>query len=202
MPTIELIRLIDLSGTFVFALSGALVASKKDMDILGSLVLAVVTASGGGILRSLLIGDFPVPLLKDPLYLILCILAVLVVFCFKNYLHKLEKPIIILDAIGLGIFVSIGISVALGKGMNWWASLLMGIITGSFGGVIRDVLSNEIPLIFQKEIYATACLAGGVLFLVLNYFKVQPDLVVYLSAFLVFAVRLLAVKYKWDLPKC
>ncbi|MDX1920165.1 MAG: trimeric intracellular cation channel family protein [Candidatus Caenarcaniphilales bacterium] len=202
MPLLELITILDLTGTFVFALSGALVASKKDMDILGSLVLAVVTAAGGGTLRSMLIGDLPVPFLKDPLYLILCILAVLVVFCFKSHLHKLEKPIIILDAIGLGIFVSIGISVALGKDMNWWASLLMGIITGSFGGVIRDVLSNEIPLIFQKEIYATACLAGGLLFLLLTKLNLQSELVVYLSALLVFAVRLVAVKYKWDLPKC
>jgi uncharacterized membrane protein YeiH len=198
---IYLVHILDLIGTFVFALSGALVGANKKMDILGMLVLAVVTAVGGGTLRSILIGDVPVSFLKDPLYLISCVLATLAVFCSRQLLSKLQKAILIFDAIGLGIFVSIGISIALDKGLSAWASLLMGIITGSFGGVIRDVLSAEIPLIFQKEIYATACFVGGLLFLLLNQLGCSQEWVISLSAFLVCAVRLLAVRFNLALPK-
>lgn len=198
----QLIYFLDLFGSLVFAISGALVASRKDMDILGMLVLAIVTAVGGGTLRSMMIGDAPVPFLKDPMYLIMCTVAVLIVFCFKKLLLKLEKPMIVFDAIGLGVFVSIGISVALDKGMTPWASLLMGIITGSFGGVIRDVLSNEIPLIFQKEIYATACLIGGAIFLLLKQFNVPEEIIVFVTALIVFGVRVVAVKLGMSLPKC
>ncbi|MDJ0624890.1 MAG: trimeric intracellular cation channel family protein [Candidatus Caenarcaniphilales bacterium] len=201
MQFISFIQFLDFFGSFVFALSGAIVASRKGMDILGMLVLAVVTAVGGGTLRSILIGDAPVPFLKDYLYLTVCILAVLIVFYFKRFLLKIGKPMIFCDAIGLGIFVSIGISVALDKGLSPWASLLMGVITGSFGGVIRDVLSNEIPLIFQKEIYATACLIGGGLFLVLRQLNAPEEIIVYISAFTVFGVRLIAVKLGLSLPR-
>ncbi len=202
MDFLQLIHFLDLLGSFVFALSGALVGANKKMDILGMLVLAIVTAVGGGTLRSLLIGDFPVPFLKDPSYLVLCALATATVFFLKTYILRLEKAILILDALGLGIFVSIGISIALQKGLPPWSSLLMGIITGSFGGVIRDVLSAEIPLIFQKEIYATACFIGGVLFLLLSKLGLGQEWVISLSAAVVFIVRLLAVRLNLSLPKC
>lgn len=196
-----LIHFLDLAGTFVFALSGALVGAKKKMDILGMLVLAIVTAIGGGSLRSILIGDAPIPFLKDISYLICCILATIIAFAFSHKLKKFQKAILVFDAIGLGIFVSIGISIALNKGLSNWASLLMGIITGSFGGVIRDVLSAEIPLIFQKEIYATACLIGGLFFLILHSLKLPSELIILLSAFLVCTTRLLALYLKLSLPK-
>lgn len=201
MNLTDLIHLLDLIGSLVFALSGALAGAKKGMDALGMLVLAIATAVGGGTLRSLLIGDVPVPFLQDPIYLVVCALATFLVFVSQPLLAKLYKPILILDAIGLGIFVSLGISVALEKNLAPWASLLMGIITGSFGGVIRDVLSAEIPLIFQKEIYATACLAGGLLFLILRHFALPQEVSIIASALLVFAVRMLALRLKWALPK-
>ena len=201
MSLIELLHFIDLLGTFVFALSGALMGANKKMDLLGMLVLATVTAIGGGTLRSLLIGDLPVPFLRDYSYLVVCILATIAVFCFKTSLSKFNKAILLFDALGLGIFVSIGISVALDKGLSYWASLIMGIITGSFGGVIRDILCAEIPLIFHKEIYATACLIGGILFLILHKLGLNYEFTVLASATCVFIVRLIAIRLNLSLPK-
>jgi uncharacterized membrane protein YeiH len=201
MPFFALIHCLDLLGTFVFALSGALVGANKKMDLLGMLVLAIVTAVGGGTLRSILIGDAPVPFLRDATYLLICCFATFIVFCFRLVLGKLEKAILVFDALGLGLFVSIGIWVALQKGLTPWASLLMGIITGSFGGVIRDVLSNEIPHIFQREIYATACFFGGLLFLVMHKFGVNQEWTITSSALLVCVIRLIALRFKLSLPK-
>jgi len=196
----ELIQVVDILGVFVFALSGALAAVKKKMDILGMLVLAVVTAVGGGTLRSILIGDTPVPFLRDPNYLIACAIATLLVFFFHRLIKKLDKPIIIFDAVGLGLFMSLGVTIALEKGLPMWASLLMGIITASFGGVIRDVLSAEIPLIFRKEFYASACLVGGLFYLALSYYQVNHEILIIASAFTVFVVRMLGIHYNWSLP--
>jgi uncharacterized membrane protein YeiH len=201
VPFTELVRVLDLVGSFVFALSGALLGSKKDMDLLGSFVLALATACGGGALRSMLIGDFPVSFLKDPSYVLICFLAVILVACFKAQIQKLEKPVLILDALGLGIFVSLGISISLSRGLSPWSSLILGIITGSFGGVIRDVLGNEIPLIFQKEIYATACLFGGVLFLGMEHLNFSREISILVASLTVFFIRLFAVKNNWALPK-
>ena len=194
---------MDLFGTFVFAISGALVGSRKQMDLLGMFVLASATAIGGGTLRSILIGDYPVPFLKDWSYLLIIAVATVSVFFMKTIYEKMEKPIVIFDALGLGVFVGLGIAISLDKGLTSWAALIMGIISGSFGGVIRDVLGNEIPLIFQREIYATACLIGGLVFLLLKYFlNIPEDLNIALSGLIVFIVRMISVKLDLSLPKC
>ena len=196
------LKILDLLGVFVFAASGALSGSRKNMDILGIFVLATVTAVGGGSLRSILIGDLPIGFLKDISYLIVCLGATLAVFILQSHFERLEKLILVFDALGLGAFTIIGINIALAKGLSLWASLLMGIITASFGGVVRDILINEIPFIFQKEIYATAALIGGILYLALNKLSIIPnELNICLSAFLICAIRLFSLKLKLSLPK-
>jgi uncharacterized membrane protein YeiH len=196
----DLIQFVDILGVFVFAISGALVAIQKRMDILGMLVLAVVTAVGGGTLRSILIGDTPVPFLQNPSYLIACIGATLIVFYFHRLLKKLDRPIIIFDAVGLGLFMGLGMTIALERGLPIWASLLLGIITASFGGVIRDILSAEIPLIFRKEFYASACLIGGLFYLALSHYQVNHEVLIVASTLTVFIVRMLGIHYNWSLP--
>src|SRR5581483_4172589 len=142
---------LDLGGTFVFAVSGVLRGIQKKMDIFGMLVLAVATASGGGALRSILIGDYPIPFLKDANYLIVCALATLLVFLFRHHFVRRLRAIIFFDAFGLGFFLTTGTTIALNHHLNYWASILLGVITAAFGGVIRDVLCAEVPLIFKRE---------------------------------------------------
>lgn len=201
MNFIDLLQVLDLMGVFVFAVSGAIVAAKKQMDILGMLVLAVATASGGGTLRAVLMGDTPVPFLRHPAYLLVCITAVFLVFVFYKFLLKLQKPMILFDALGLGLFMALGISAALTRGLDPWAALLMGVITASFGGVIRDILSAEVPLIFRSDFYATACLVGGVFYFLLQLVIPSRELLILLVAFIVFVVRFIAIKQKWSLPR-
>lgn len=196
------LKFFDLLGVFVFAASGALSGSRKNMDILGIFVLATVTAVGGGSLRSILIGDLPIVFLKDISYLIVCLSSTVAVFILQSHFERLEKWILVFDALGLGAFTIIGINIALSKGLSLWASLLMGIITASFGGVVRDILINEIPFIFQKEIYATAALIGGILYLIINKFTLIPnELNICISALLICAIRLFSLKLKLSLPK-
>lgn len=193
--------LLDILGTFVFALSGAVAGVKKKMDIFGMSVLAVVTASGGGMLRSVLIGDTPVSFLQNPWYIIAAIFATIFVFLFRHYFFKHTKTILFFDALGLGVFVSIGITIALANGLTFWASILLGVITACFGGVLRDVLSVQVPLIFRKELYATVCFIGGFIYVCLLFFTVSKEIVITASFLTVFIVRVLAMKYKWSLPR-
>lgn len=192
---------LDLAGTFVFAVSGVLRGIQKEMDMFGMLVLAVATASGGGALRSIMIGDYPIPFLKDPNYLIVCVLATCIVFYYRNYLIKKTKAILFFDAFGLSFFLSSGVTIALSHHLGYWASILLGIVTASFGGVIRDVLCADVPLIFKKELYATAALAGGLVYIVLFHFKVPQVQTILMASSTVLAARLLAIKYDWSLPR-
>lgn len=192
---------LDLAGTFVFAISGVLRGIKKEMDIFGMLVLAIATASGGGALRSILIGDYPVPILRDANYLIVCIVATCLVFYFRDYLIKRTKAVIIFDSFGLGFFLSSGMSVALSHHLSYWASILLGIVTAAFGGVIRDVLCAEVPLIFKRQLYATACLAGGLVYILLFHLRAPQVWTIFAASSTVIVIRLLSVKYRWSLPR-
>lgn len=197
----QLLYRLDLAGTFVFAISGALRGIKKDMDVFGMLALAVVTASGGGALRSVLIGDYPIAFLQVPSYLVVCALATAIVFFFREQLIKRTKAVIIFDAFGMGIFLSLGTTVALDHHLSYWAAVLLGMVTAAFGGVIRDVLCAEVPLIFRKELYATACIAGGLVYVMLFHFHAPQTVTVFASMISAIAIRLLSVKYRWSLPR-
>jgi uncharacterized membrane protein YeiH len=194
------IYLIDIVGTFVFAISGALAASEKRFDIFGAGILALVTAVGGGSLRDMLIGSTPVGWMQDLNYLAVIVAAVLISYFFKPYILKLRRTMFLFDTIGIGLFTILGIQKTLSVGLSPVIAIMMGTVSAVFGGVLRDVLSNEVPLIFRGEIYATTCLAGGSLFVILQWIWPAPVINMLLGIALVITLRALAVRKHWTLP--
>lgn len=197
----NIIYILDLVGTAAFAASGAWIGVRKHMDLFGVLVLGVVTAVGGGTLRDLLLGDIPPFSLKDETYICIAITVSLIVFINRVKLKVFEKPLLYFDAIGLGTFVVIGTTKALDFQLGFLGAVLMGVMTGTAGGVIRDILANQVPLILRREIYASACVAGGALLVVLEHFGTGRPLAALLAAGTVITVRLLAIRYDWGLPR-
>ncbi len=191
---------LDLLGTAAFAVSGALFAIKKRMDTFGVLIIAFVTAVGGGTLRDMLIGADRITWMKDLNYIYVIFVSVLLAIVFRKKIGYLSKSLFLFDTIGLGIFTIIGTEIGLQNNFHPLICVSLGMITATFGGVIRDTLSNEIPLIFQKEIYATACIIGSVTYLILNKYKIDQDLIHILTTVMVITVRLIAVKFKLKLP--
>jgi uncharacterized membrane protein YeiH len=197
----SLLYTLDLIGTVAFAASGAWVGVKKEMDLFGVVALGMVTAIGGGTLRDLLLGDLPPFCLQNEIYLWLPVATALLVFVLHRNLPPLIQPLLYLDAIGLGTFVIIGTSKALAFGTGPVGAVLMGILTGTAGGVIRDVLANEVPLILRQEIYASACVLGGALLVILSRLEVAEPARLLVAACSVILIRMLAIHYNWSLPK-
>lgn len=197
----KILYILDLIGTAAFAASGAWVGVRKHMDLFGVLVLGVVTAVGGGTLRDLLLGDIPPFSLQDETYIYIAITVSLVVFANRKRFEAFEKPLLYFDAIGLGTFLVIGTTKALEFQMGLLSAVIMGVMTGTAGGILRDVLANQVPLILRREIYASACIAGGVLLVVLEQAGAGRIASVLLAAGTVIALRLLAIRYEWGLPK-
>jgi len=193
------ISLIDYTGTFAFAISGIRLASAKRFDWFGAYVVGLVTAIGGGTTRDLLLNVTPFWMLQ-PSYLIVTALALISVILFGKYLIRLNNTFFIFDAVGLGLFVVVGIEQTLDAGFPFWVAIVMGMITGSVGGIIRDILINEVPLIFRKDIYALACVIGGLVFFGCDMMNVSPTITQLLSAISVILTRVLAVKYHISLP--
>lgn len=187
-------------GTLVFAISGALAASEKKFDIFGAYILAAVTAVGGGSLRDVLIGSTPVGWMKDTNYLLIIILAVPISIFFKSFILRLRKTMFLFDTIGIGLFTVLGLQKTIGVGLSPAIAVLMGAVSAVFGGVVRDVLSNEVPLIFRKEIYATACLAGGGIFLLADFFIHDVNISMLIAIGFIITIRTLAVLKNWELP--
>lgn len=196
----NLLYVLDLIGTAAFAASGALAGVRRRMDLLGVLVLGIVTAIGGGTLRDILLGDTPPFCLKDETYLYIAIGVSLLTFFCHHHLDRYLSPLLCFDAIGLGTFVVIGTEKALNFNAGFIGAIAMGVMTATAGGVIRDILSNQVPLILQKEIYASACLAGGALFYLLSLCQLPRPAVMLLSASLVVCLRWLAIRHNWALP--
>ncbi len=191
--------IIEVIGTMAFAISGIRLAVYKRFDWFGAYVVGLVTAIGGGTLRDLLLGA-PVFWMQTPIYLATTAVALLAVILIKKPLVCGFRSLFLFDAIGLALFVIIGLSKTLSMGYPMWVAIVMGCITGAFGGVVRDILINEEPLFFRKEIYATACLAGGVAYAFTDMLPVGalvPDAV---CATVVIGLRILANHYKWRLP--
>lgn len=199
--TMSLLYCLDLLGTAAFAASGALAGIRRGMDLFGVLVLGLVTATGGGTLRDLLLGDTPPFIFKDETYLYLSIAVSLAVFIFRKKMHVLHHPLLYFDAVGLGTFVVIGTGKALDFRMNFVGAVMMGVMTATAGGMIRDVLSTQVPLVLQREVYASAALAGGALLYLLHQTTVPHSLSLLVSALVVVVVRLLAIHYNWSLPR-
>lgn len=197
----SIIHILDLVGTAAFAASGAWLGVRKHMDLFGVLVLGAVTAVGGGTLRDLLLGDIPPFSLKDESYIYIAMAMALTVFANRTRFAAFEKPLLYFDAIGLGTFVVIGATKALDFQLGWLGAILMGVMTGTAGGVLRDILANQVPLILRREIYASACVAGGALLVLLEIFGTPRPVAALLAAATVIVVRLLAIRYDWALPK-
>ena len=193
------IDIIDYIGTFAFAISGIRLASAKKFDWFGAYIVGLVTAIGGGTLRDLLLNITPF-WMTQPSYLIVTGVAVVFVILFRKQLVHLNNTIFIFDAIGLGLFVVVGIERSLNAGFPFWVAILMGMITGSFGGVLRDILINEVPLIFRKDIYALACLFGGFVFLLCYKLNLSTILTEILTASSVIIIRVIAVKFHISIP--
>ena len=191
---------IDLAGTFVFAISGALAAEEKDFDLVGVFILAMVTAIGGGTLRDVLIGSTPVGWMLDLNYLYTILAAIPVTYYFKKSLLRFKRGFFLFDTIGIGLFTILGIEKTLGVGLPQVIALMMGVVSATFGGVIRDVLSNEVPLIFRKEIYASACLAGGLVYLGIGALGDWPQIVLLIPIVVVIIIRIWSVRRAWALP--
>jgi len=193
------INLIDYAGTFAFAISGIRLASAKRFDWFGAYVVGFVTAIGGGTIRDLLLDVTPFWMLQ-PSYLIVTGFALMFVILLGKQVIRLSNTFFIFDAIGLGLFVVVGIEKSLAAHFPFWVAILMGMITGSAGGILRDILINEVPLIFRKDIYALACVVGGLVYLACFKLGVFSMLTQTVSAFSVIITRVLAVKYHISLP--
>jgi len=193
------IYFVDLLGTCIFAISGVITAIHKKFDLIGSLIIGFVTAIGGGTIRDVLIGRHPVGWLNDRNYFFAILGAYLIAYLFKSQVLQFRKGMFLFDTIGIGLFTILGIDISMSYNLNTEVCLIMGVVSACFGGVIRDVLVNEIPLIFRKEIYATACLFGGIIYLLLNELLPFKNLSMLISMGSVMVIRYLAVKKGWSL---
>ena len=193
------IYILDIVGILVFAISGALTAIDSDFDVVGASIIGMVTAVGGGTLRDILIGQTPVGWMTDLNYLWTIIAALILSYLFKNRISKLRKSMFFFDNIGIGLFTILGLQKTLLVGLDPTVAVLMGIVSAVFGGIIRDVLTNKVPLIFRKEIYASACLAGGLVFLGLEQISNIPTLNMVVSMLTVVIIRYLSVRNNWSL---
>lgn len=191
--------IIEFIGTFAFAISGIRLASAKQFDWFGAYIVGMVTAIGGGTIRDVMLGVPPF-WMTNSIYVICCALALLYVICFGKQIIRQNNTWFIFDAIGLALFNIIGIEKTLNLGYPFWMAIIMGAITGAAGGVIRDVFINEVPLIFRKDIYAMACVVGGVVYVIGHKLGLTAEINALLSGIVVVLTRIIAVRNHWQLP--
>ncbi len=196
----ESIRIIEIIGTAAFSVAGTFAAMEKRLDVFGIFIIAFVTALGGGTLRDVLIGEVPVKWMLDLSSGLVVLLSVLVVLVFKKVIDNYHKVLLFFDSIGLGFFTVVGIQAGIALDFNPIICVALGTITACFGGVIRDISLSNIPLIFQKEIYATTCIVGGVIYFVLLNLGVSKMPVEVICLVTVVLFRLLSVRYNLHLP--
>jgi uncharacterized membrane protein YeiH len=191
---------LDTIGTLVFAMSGALTAMYKKLDLFGVYCIAFVTALGGGTLRDVLIGRTPVGRMLNTDYVYVITLGFVLSIVFNRYLERLRTSMLLFDTIGLGVFTLIGLEIGQQYHLNAVVCIIMGAITATFGGVIRDILCAEIPVLFRKEIYATLCIVGGILFFILKELQVASNSISLIVVSFIISFRLIAFKNNWSLP--
>ena len=191
--------LLEFAGTFAFAISGIKLAAGKQLDWLGAFIIGLATAIGGGTIRDLLLGVTPFWML-DGKYFLITGLALLATILFKNKLLQWKNPLFLFDAIGLGLFTVVGITKSIAMGWPVWVCIVMGTITGSMGGVIRDVLLNEVPLLLRRDIYALASIVGGLVYFACLKLSLPVSVTELLVALTVTFTRILAVKFHLHLP--
>lgn len=193
-------HLLDIIGTMAFAMSGALTAMSKKLDPFGVFIIAFVTAVGGGTLRDIMIGRTPVGWMLDLKYVYVIIIGFVLAILFRKKFDKLRTSLFLFDTIGLGVFTLIGLEKGINIGLHPVICIALGTMTACFGGVIRDILCTEIPVIFRREIYATICILGGIVFFLLRKLNLENDILYLTTSIVIISVRLMAVKFKWYLP--
>lgn len=185
----------------VFAISGALTARDMKLDFFGISAVGFITAVGGGTIRDILIGSTPVGWMNDLTYLAFIGLGILISLLFGKKVRKLRRTFFIFDTVGIAVFTILGLQKALAIDIHPIIAVMMGMVSAVFGGVTRDIICNEIPLIFRKELYALLCLAGGALYMILIFVGVDIIISTLISAFAIILLRFMAVRYKWKLPE-
>jgi len=196
----DFVNWCDYLGTLAFAISGIRLAAGKGLDWFGAYVVGFVTAVGGGTIRDILLDIKPFWLVQ-PSYLIITALGLIFTIIFRRQVVRLNHSLFVFDAIGLGLFVVVGVAKSYAAGFPWWVVVIMGTVTGSFGGLLRDVLINETPLIFRTDFYASACVLGSIIYVLMGRYSSLPiEWVQFISAISVFIFRVLAVVLHIQLP--
>ncbi|WGU67781.1 trimeric intracellular cation channel family protein [Capnocytophaga canimorsus] len=193
--------IVDYIGVFVFAISGALAAREKKMDLFGIFIIAFVTSLGGGTLRDVMIGRTPVFWMIHPMYITMIFAGAFFAIFLRNKIHYLRKSLMLFDTIGIGFYTVLGAQIAQSFGLHPIGVISVATVTACFGGVIRDILCNEIPAIFHKEVYATACVIGAITYLGPQEFGYFSDYIYLIAIAVVIVIRLVAIKYAFHLPK-
>lgn len=202
---------LEAAGTIAFASSGAMVAIEKNLDLLGIIVLGVITAVGGGMIRDITIGNIPPSLFRNPVYVWMSLITVLLLFLVirfhprimeGRYRSTYEKVMNIFDAVGLGAFTVVGINTAIEAGYGGYRFLaaFLGVVTGVGGGMLRDIMANQTPYVLRKHFYACASIIGAVCYIFLREL-IPGNSAMLLCAFIVVIIRLLATRYRWNLPR-
>ena len=195
-----LLYLLDMVGVIACAIAGTLLAQHKGFDIAGCILVSMVNAIGGGTLRDMALDRHPLFWMTDLNYVIVITVTSLILQIFFHLYHKIDKALKFFDAIGLAAFSVIGFKVALAQDMSPVIAVMMGVWTAIIGGLLRDIICNEIPLLLQREIYITASIAGSLSYLALDYWGVDAVINEFMMLFIIFAVRMLALKFDWHLP--
>ncbi len=195
--------IFEIIGTIVFAISGALAAGEKSeaQDWFGITFIGFITAIGGGSLRDMLLGSYPLVWVNDVNFIYAIIVGILIMRIFYSSLDKYRRELSLFDTMGIALFTVLGTEKAVELDFHPVIAAIMGMFSAVMGGVIRDTLTNSTPVIFRKEIYATACLAGAILFLILYQFEINRTTNFIVSGLLIISIRLLAVYFKWSIPK-
>ena len=196
----EVFTLIDILGTAAFSISGVFAAMEKKLDIFGIFIIAFITAIGGGTIRDVIIGDLPVTWMRSNNYSIVIFVSAAIAILFYKLIKDYGKILLVFDSIGIGFFTIVGIHKGIDFNFSAGLCVALGTITACFGGLIRDIALNQIPHIFHKEIYATACVFGGILYFVLLKTTLPGAVLDAICISIIILIRLVAVKYNWSLP--
>jgi uncharacterized membrane protein YeiH len=191
---------LDFFGVFVFALSGALAADRRGMDLFGFVVIALLPAVGGGTVRDIVLG-VPVFWVQDPSYLWLILAAALLTFGAARQIRRVERALLWADAVGLSVFCAAGAAKSLAVTHSPVIAVAMGVVTAVLGGIIRDTVCNEIPLVLRQDVYATAAFAGALVFVALAAVPLATSVALWVGAGVCFGVRAAAIVWGWSLPK-
>src|SRR5690554_4930905 len=192
---------LELLGVYVFAISGALAIEDREHNVFGAGFMGFITAIGGGSLRDILLGAYPLVWVGNVWFLYAIFLGILTTFLFYRTVSRLKHTLFLFDTVGIAFFTVLGVEKALSLGFGVEIAAIMGMFSAVMGGVIRDTLTNEMPILFRKEIYASACLAGAIVYLILNYLGLERDINLLVSLTLIIVIRLLAVRYNLNLPR-